>query len=337
MRPFAKLTIAAAIMFGAFQLSAAAQSSDMPAPQPNPVDAPAAQTSQSSDSERAPSKHRLTREQEAALAKTKAADKAQAAEKAPELIKTLNLSCAVTDSNVVARGPATVNGKNVNSTTYEVACGNGMGYLIVSPDTDAPISFSCFAAEDLRATDAVTGKADNVACALPANADQKAMAASVMDHAGTPCAVREQSWMGQDKAAQEEYVELVCDGGKGYILAIPLAGAPTAIGATSCADVLIKKGMSCRLPANVTATNVVSADTFKDALTKNGVACHASKLHAIGQEKVKQRYVVEFLCPEQPKGLIAFIPLAGNPNKFESFDCAGAAKFKLTCKYPPKE
>jgi hypothetical protein len=40
---------------------------------------------------------------------------------------------------------------------------------------------------------------------------------------------------------------------------------------------------------------------------------------------------VEFLCPEQPKGLVAFIPLEGNTALFEMADCAAAAKRGIKC------
>jgi len=51
----------------------------------------------------------------------------------------------------------------------------------------------------------------------------------------------------------------------------------------------------------------------------------------VGQENVLKRYVVEFQCPQQPKGLVAFIPLNGNTAKFETLDCKAAAKKGVTC------
>ena len=57
-----------------------------------------------------------------------------------------------------------------------------------------------------------------------------------------------------------------------------------------------------------------------------------TKCACIGQQTASKRYVVEFQCPEQPKGLVAFIPLNGNTAPFETLDCAAAAKKGAACK-----
>ncbi|MBU6299697.1 MAG: hypothetical protein KGJ79_03000 [Alphaproteobacteria bacterium] len=69
--------------------------------------------------------------------------------------------------------------------------------------------------------------------------------------------------------------------------------------------------------------------TFRDALAAHNVKCDAADdgIKALGQENVRKRYVVEFLCPAQhPNGLVAFIPSIGSTAPFEVSDCAGAPK-----------
>jgi hypothetical protein len=47
---------------------------------------------------------------------------------------------------------------------------------------------------------------------------------------------------------------------------------------------------------------------------------------------VGQRYVVEVQCPQQPQGLVAFIPLQDAPKPFETIDCSAAAARSIQCK-----
>jgi len=44
-----------------------------------------------------------------------------------------------------------------------------------------------------------------------------------------------------------------------------------------------------------------------------------------------KRHVVEFKCPEHPDGLVAFIPLGTNANKFQTMDCKAAKKAGIKC------
>ena len=73
---------------------------------------------------------------------------------------------------------------------------------------------------------------------------------------------------------------------------------------------------------------------FKDALAKNGISCEVKKARVIGRESIKRRYLVEYLCPQQPRGLVAYVPSAGDAvNTFESIDCNAAAERKITCQF----
>lgn len=70
----------------------------------------------------------------------------------------------------------------------------------------------------------------------------------------------------------------------------------------------------------------------KDALKQHGVACEADKVRVIGYETVKKRRVVEFSClKQQPKGLVAFIPVDDSKAPFEALDCDAAAKRQAVC------
>jgi hypothetical protein len=77
----------------------------------------------------------------------------------------------------------------------------------------------------------------------------------------------------------------------------------------------------------------VTLDTFKTALAERGVACKIEQIRMIGQEDHLKRYVVEYRCTEQA-ARVAFLPLPGNSNPYESIDCSeAAADHQVTCEF----
>jgi hypothetical protein len=68
----------------------------------------------------------------------------------------------------------------------------------------------------------------------------------------------------------------------------------------------------------------VTLQTFKDVLARNGVTCNIGQIRLVGQEDHLKRYVVEYRCADRPAGMVAFLPLPGNANPYESLDCATA-------------
>jgi hypothetical protein len=263
-------------------------------------------------------------------------DKAKDKADATALAASIQLPCAVSDGAAVATSQATApDGKIVDTTTYEVSCSNGMGYLLVSRGADKPAGLSCFAADAVRADHEAQGKKDALTCSLPENADVKALAASVVSHAGKPCTAHGFAWVGQSIAKQMDYSEVACEGGKGFILATAMPGAVAEPTVFSCADAAAS-GIKCTMSASGSAPAGqprLTLQTFKDELARHSVACDASNERVIGQENVQKRYVVEFACAQQPNGLVAFIPLEGNTNSFETLNCSDAAKRGISCKF----
>jgi len=248
---------------------------------------------------------------------------------ATALAKSLPLSCEVTEAVLAAEGPVTVNGKSVDTKTYEVTCGNGMGYFLVTQPPEKPFGFSCFAAEATRAADVAQGRPPGAVCKLTANADIKTMATTVLSRAGTNCPVTDFRWLGTSSATNTEFTEVACSDNTGYILKSAMPGSTQPPRAINCHDAAIQ-GLPCKLTI-VPGAFVPTVQSFKDALAQYKVSCDALNVRVVGQENVLKRYVVEFQCPQQPKGLVAFIPLNGNTAKFETLDCKAAAKKGVTC------
>jgi hypothetical protein len=249
---------------------------------------------------------------------------------ATALARSMPLSCDVTDAILAAQGPATLDGKTVDTKTYEAACTNGMGYFLISQEPGKPYGFSCFAADATRAADVAAGRTPGAVCQLPPNADVKIAMASVLNRLGTNCTTRDYRWAGISRVTNSEFNEVACTDGKGFILKTALPGSMAPPFVVDCHT----SGMQ-GLPCTLTSSGVlVTTQTFRDALAAHKVPCTASdnNVRALGQQTASKRYVVEFQCPEQPKGLVAFIPLNGNSAPFETLNCAAAAKKGATCK-----
>jgi hypothetical protein len=273
-------------------------------------------------------------EKQTSKSKNSAPTQAEILRSTQMLANSLNLSCVVSDAALVAKGSAASNGQAAATATYEAACGNGMGYFLISRDPGKPYGISCLAAYATDAADRAQGKPADTVCTLPNNADVKAMATTVLSRAGTVCAVRDLKLVGVSTKTNTEYTEIVCNDGAGYVLGVPVPGTGGVLHVETCRNSQIACKLSNANPA-ASVTSTVTKQSLKDALAQNNVSCDASGMHVVGQEKVLQRYVVEFQCPQQPKGLVAFIPMNGNTAKFEMLDCAAAAKRGVECTLTP--
>jgi len=208
----------------------------------------------------------------------------------------------------------------------EVACGNGIGYLLSSSPPQKTQGYSCFAADRAHAKDPTSPS-----CALPANTDMKAVAGNVLARLGTTCQVANLNWMGIN--AGDEYIEIACNGGNDYVLTGPMPGASTKPpAAMSCADAA-SRGITCKMSNS--GPPPLTFDTFKNALAQYNVACDATNLRSIGKETDLKRHVLEFQCPQQdPEGLVAPVRLQDSKAPFETLSCAqAAAKYKIICQY----
>ncbi|HZF14940.1 MAG TPA: hypothetical protein VE046_03260 [Steroidobacteraceae bacterium] len=247
-----------------------------------------------------------------------------------QLLKAMQLPCEVVDAEPVGRGKTKINGKVSDVRIYEVACGNGLGYIVVSQGDAEPYAISCFSADATYALETAAGRKSDMFCQLPANKDVKVMAASVMSAAGTKCAVQRLQWFGRSAQSHTEYSEVVCDGGGGYLLRTAQAGSDQPPTVMSCQDAA-QNGIKCRLTDAGPVVKPVTLDTLKEALAAGGVKCSATQTRLVGQESKRKRYVVEFQCPEYPKGLVAFIPTGDNTNKLETLSCADAVSEHVLC------
>ncbi len=250
------------------------------------------------------------------------------------LIAELSLPCDLVDAERAGGGKVKLDGRPVEVTVYEAACRSGTGYFLVSQPPQKARGFSCLAAQAARATDVAQGaKPDEFTCLLAGHSDVKMMAASVIKEAGTACDVSNYRWVGVGTANGTEYSEVACSDGQGYVLEVPGSGPTAQVAVVGCQDA-VKEGVKCALTA---VTLPVTLQTFRDAIKDHAVDCEPAQIRYIGRETQGRRYVVELQCPQQPKGLVAFIPLEGNPKPFETLDCPAAVARAVKCTLTAKQ
>jgi hypothetical protein len=261
--------------------------------------------------------------------------RAEAIEQSSRLVSAMHLPCDITDAAPVGRGKATVDGKKVEVGIYEVACRNGLGFLLVARGQEAPYATSCFSADRSHAALVAAGRKSDMYCQLPESGDIHAMATGLMSAVGAPCTVTKAEWFGRSAAAHTEFTEVVCDDARGFLLQTPHAGATDPPSAMSCRDAAQQR-IKCRLTDGGPLAKPITVETFKEYLSTQDPECHVDELRIIAQEAKHDRYLVEVKCSAHPQGLVAMIPLNGNASPYESMDCATAARRSVQCEYRPK-
>ena len=263
---------------------------------------------------------------DSSLSRQAALARAKAKAESEQLLQALQLSCQVSNAQVVVAGtskPAS-GGKEIDTRVYEVACAGGAGYVLERQGGAKPMALSCLTAEEARAADVAKGRAAGFYCKLPENVDVYGMVTSMIaSGTGASCTVRDLQLFGRSESTQSDYSEVACNDGKGFLLRTPLPGSQAETLVMSCSDAA-RKGIKCRLTDAGPVETPVTMDTFKDALAQHGVSCRIDQIRMIGQEDNRKRYVVEYRCADQPAAMVAFIPLQGNANPYEALDCADA-------------
>jgi len=271
-------------------------------------------------------------------------------ERAKQILAAINLTCDVDDAELVGTMFEKDHGNKFQTSLYEIACANGFGYFLTSrdrvrkdtgklelPTAGSSNAVTCFSADALHNDDLAKGIKSELYCQLPKNGggDIKILAERLLASSGVNCKVVNSQWFGIKESSKSEITETACDNGTGYLLETALPGSNVSSSAINCIDAA-KKGLDCKLTR---VAKLPTLQTFKDYLAGTSVQCKVDnydQVKVLGKESTKQRYIIEFKCPQQPNGLVAFIPLEGNTNKFETVDCAGIKKYGIACKLTAK-
>jgi hypothetical protein len=153
-----------------------------------------------------------------AAAPDPAASKAAAMAKLPALIETIKISCTPTDARAIGTFPVTQAGATVSTEVFEVACQQGMGYIIGAPATGAPQADDC-----VSQMPSPGAAPTQFSCSLPANANPIAALQPWLTQAGVTCVPDKAKLLGRSPTGK--IYEVACQTGNGFVLSMP---APTS-------------------------------------------------------------------------------------------------------------
>ena len=191
---------------------------------------------------------------------------------------------------------------------YEVACGAAPGGIIDYPQfkSTAPVEYhNCLMVDG--------GKS---ACTLTTKAQMAVQMAPLAAKADPKCQVTGARFVGVAKESQATYYEFGCSNEIGFV--VQTAGDGSFVREVPCSAAGGLGG--CTLTSATTIA--AGANAGYTALLKTaGKTCNVSDYNIVGSQDSTHRDYVEFKCPEQPWGLIGFVPQAGTQSDVSVTDC----------------
>jgi len=235
----------------------------------------------------------------------------QGMKEAPAAITAAKLACTMKDAYFV--NAATDAKTKVKITYYEVACNEGMGYL-VETSTAASRSFDCLSVNYQAAQDPKGG----LTCRLPDNANPTAALIPILAQGGKTCTPSDVKPMGST-ADGKSYYEVVCGAGDGAVLETQAGVKPKVLdciqflgGPSECA--LTKK------PEIQTRLAAVAA--------KSGKPCTLSDFRYVASDTATGDNYYEIACGTAPGYMLQ--ASAGGDYK-NAIDCTRAQSIAGGC------
>ncbi len=211
--------------------------------------------------------------------------------------------CEVTNARVIG---SSTSGAPIDR--YEVACATGIGGIIdyAQLGTDTPTEFkSCLFLEGTPSTCTYTTKAQIIETMRPIAAAGNAK-----------CVVTDVRFVGITKESDGYYYEFGCATPPGFIVLTKVDNS--FVRNIPCASAAGLGG--CKF----TDAGVAAADAngrMSAQLKEGGFPCTVKDYEVIGTQESTKRDYIEFTCPEQPFGLIGFIPQEGSTAALRVNDC----------------
>jgi hypothetical protein len=227
----------------------------------------------------------------------------------PPLVAAAHAPCTVTASRFIGEG-ALADKTQVKS--YEVACQEGLGYVIIAKLKPAgtPIFFDCLTAS----RPGPDGKPSPTACKLPANANPSAGLQPLVDKTGHSCPVDKARAIGS--SPEKNYYELACKDGQGVVLITPVTVGGPAPTAENCLALGDGGGdLKCTLTTHEQQLAVVD-----QLAAASGRACTAKGRRFVGTMTSGDTYY-EVACADG-KGYMLAADSSGKLN--QTVDCINA-------------
>lgn len=227
-------------------------------------------------------------------------------------------NCVVDNARVMGSTPP--DSKEPKIDRYEVGCQGAIGGIIDYPQlgSDAPVNFlSCLIGADKGFT-----------CQYTTNDAILASLKPVAAKADADCQVNNVRFVGVTKESDGFFYEFGCANKPGFIV---MTGNDNSFKqSVPCAQAMGLGG--CKF----TDAGAAAADaktTYSQILKTAGYACTVQDYNIVGSQPQTKRDYVEFKCPEQPWGLIGFVPQPGSTASVHVKDCFIEQSTRADCTF----
>ena len=227
-------------------------------------------------------------------------------------------NCVVSNARVMGSTPADSTDPKVDR--YEFACGTSAGGVLDYPQlgSDAPVDYkSCLMVADSK-----------LPCTLSTAEQAAAALKPVAAQADADCQVNNTRFVGITKESDGYYYEFGCSNKPGFIVLTGNDNSFTRV--VPCASAAGLGG--CKF----TDAGAAAADangTYTQQLKAGGFTCTVKDYNVVGTQEQTKRDYIEFKCPEQPFGLIGFVPQPGSQSSLRLNDCFHDQVGQKACTY----
>ncbi|MBS0295563.1 MAG: hypothetical protein JSR45_04570 [Proteobacteria bacterium] len=239
---------------------------------------------------------------------------------APAAAQALGLKCTIKNAALIGPGSIMVDNKKVAGTSYEVACGEGMGYVFLKYDKqDGGQTYSCVDMQAQYDAAIAAKKAAPPRCMLPENSNLNAQIQPVVTKSGAKCTVTNVSSLGHDPKNAVTNYEIACSEGVGYVTRAFDNGEATS---TNCLEASATLHYECKLTdktqrlAQITALSATYAK-----------ACQVSDGRFVGTTTDKHD-LYEVACSGKP----GFFLEVSTDGSARTIDCVSAQSIGGGCK-----
>jgi hypothetical protein len=239
----------------------------------------------------------------------------QGMKEAPAAISAAKIACTLKDSYFVNSATDAKTKAKINY--YEVACNEGMGYLLESQPT-ATKAFDCISVNYQADEQAAKGDNNGLRCRLPDNANPNNGLVPILAAGGKTCTPSKVKPMGSTASGQS-YYEVVCGPGDGAVIETAPNAKPKVL---DCAQFL--GGPSeCTLTTKADITGRIS-----QIAAKSGKTCTVSDFRYVASDNTNGDNYYEIACGTSPGYMLQ--ASAGGDYK-NAIDCTRAAGIAGGC------
>ena len=247
-------------------------------------------------------------------AKTLEAQRGPGRKEAPAVIQSAGIPCTMTDARFIGNSKQkNAAGKDIETKVYEVACKEGLGYALIAAPGEKTKAYDCLTLADNA----------SLTCQLPDNANPKQGFAQYLSGSSRPCTISDARAMGSNASGQN-YYEVACKEGPGYIIKTPAVGAG---GSAELVDCMAQVGtqMECKFTTKQQVVAWIGQFAGKAKRT-----CQVSDARAVGLDPKTGGIFYELGCGSQP-GFMVLADKGGNV--LRTIDCAKALGIAGGCQF----